>query len=206
MSTIGNKYNFVLLSTTSLKVLLLIIWQIKNRINVKRAKGDIYMNFFKNNPLKIAKNYNKQKEQVLLTTQNKDIDAGLLGSFHEFSLDNMIMTLMLGGTGLNPKDTAKKIGPYFAKQKANSKFGFIHEIGVEVNNRGKGYGNELLEQFIQEASKRDARFIFLLALSGQPGVINITNWYLRHGFKELLPANKQSPALFVLEIGENDTV
>lgn len=164
------------------------------------------MNFFKNNPLSIAKKYNKQKEQVLLTTQNKDIDAGLLGSFHEFSLDNMIMTLMLGGTGLNPKDTAKKIGPYFAKQKADSKFGFIHEIGVEVNSRGKGYGNELLEQFIQEAIKRDARFIFLLPHSEQPGAENVTDWFVRHGFKELVSANKQSPALFVLEVGENDTV
>lgn len=161
------------------------------------------MNFFKNNPLKIAKKYNKQKEQVLLTTKNKDIDAGLLGSFHDFSLDNMIMTLMLGGTGLNPKDTAKEIGPYFAKQRINSKFGFIHEIGVEANSRGNGYGNELLEQFILEAKKRDARFIFLLPHSEELGSERVTNWFVRHGFKELIPTKKQSPALFVLEIEEN---
>lgn len=158
------------------------------------------MNFFKNNPIKIAKKYNKQKEQVLLTTNNKEIDGGLLGSFHEFSLDYLIMTLMLGGTGLNPKETAKELGPYFSRQKANSKFGFIHEIGVEKTSRGMGYGNELLEHFIQEAKNKDARFIFLLPHSDELGVEIVSNWFLRHGFKELLPAKKQAPALFVLEL------
>lgn len=63
----------------------------------------------------------------------------------------------------------------------------LKNINVDEEARGKGYGNHLMGEFIDEASNRGAEIILLIAdkAEAQAEGFNLVQWYEGFGFRIL---------------------
>lgn len=62
---------------------------------------------------------------------------------------------------------------------------FLNNVNIEEDERGKGYGNQLLDWFIDESIDAGAKFIILESDSMESQVegFDLDRWYIDHGFE-----------------------
>lgn len=152
------------------------------------------------NPAKLARSYTDQRTDVFLDVDGGAVDAGLLGSFHKWDGEYLMMTLMLEKVVVDPKMTGIRLAPFIREHAGESAFGYIHQIGVADEEQKKGYGSRLLEDFIDQAKEREVSVV-LTAADDQ-----LADWLGRFGFKVLLPTISPGVTLYVWKAtGDKDT-
>lgn len=156
------------------------------------------MKRMKKSPIKTAKAYTKQRIDVIKPLAENDAAAMFL-SLHEMNLDNMMMTIMLDQIQVDPKETAKKLVPYFMKNlKKGTRFGYLHDMEIEGILLPEDYKVvflQLLEMATEETLKRKGVHLF-----AYPKEETHATLFEQAGFTVLLEANSEVPALYVKKL------
>lgn len=75
--------------------------------------------------------------------------------------------------------------PVYMDDDSNPVFAFISHISVDENERGKGFGNQLMRSFLESCNKHNVNYIFLDANREAENKFDLIEWYKGFGFVEL---------------------
>jgi GNAT superfamily N-acetyltransferase len=61
----------------------------------------------------------------------------------------------------------------------------LQNVNIFEESRGKGYGDEALDKFIDKSYEMGAKTILLIADTGEDNKFNIVEWYKKNGFTQI---------------------
>jgi GNAT superfamily N-acetyltransferase len=112
------------------------------------------------------------------------MDSDEKGSYEGYTCNNNDTNLInFAENEIRDFDNINLFTNHFSKYQ---KVAIFKSLYVEENFRNQGIGNELVSNFIEEASSKGADVIYLIADEYETNEIDLIKWYESFGFEKLL--------------------
>lgn len=90
----------------------------------------------------------------------------------------------------NYMEGQREIDAFAEHVKGKTAVAVLKNLWVEEEERGQGYGTELMELFLSAVQEEDIRHVYLIADNLEENAFNLVSWYESYGFRKITPKDE----------------
>lgn len=123
--------------------------------------------------------------QKIIKNNNREYVGNCLGFLSKINEDFWIDYLKKFDSSCSKEIILRNIYSLSKNKKKIENISFLTDLLVSENLRNKGYGNDMVFEFIEESIKLNADIILLIPKSKHKNNFDLVNWYESYGFEKI---------------------